>query len=161
MALPVRSVERPATMVRWDPFQEIEDAWTRMGSLLGDVVGRVEGRPVGPLAAAVAPIDIEETDDAFIVEIELPGVRREEVSIDLRGNELQVTGEIKERERTGVLRRQTRRMGRFEHHIVLPGEVDPDSVNAMLDDGVLAIRLAKTRETQPKHIEVTSGGESK
>ncbi|SBW18145.1 hypothetical protein [Protofrankia symbiont of Coriaria ruscifolia] len=40
MALPVRSVERPATMVRWDPFQEIEDAWTRMGSLLGDVVGR-------------------------------------------------------------------------------------------------------------------------
>jgi HSP20 family protein len=149
--------ERPGTMAGWDPFREIEDAWSHMGSLLGDVVGARGGRLVGPLAAAVVPVDIEETDDAFLVEIELPGVRREDVSIDLRDNELQVTGEIKERERKGVLRRQTRRVGKFEHRIILPGDVDVESVSATLADGVLTIRLAKARKSQPKHIEVTSG----
>ncbi|ABD11296.1 heat-shock protein Hsp20 [Frankia sp. CcI156] len=157
MAFPVRSSQRPAPVIRWDPFREIEDAWTRMGSLLDEVVGGAEGRPVGLLAAAVIPVDIEETDDAYIVELELPGVRGRDVSIDLQDNELRVTGEIKERERKGVLRRQTRRVGRFEHRIVLPGEVDPESVSASLDDGVLTIRLAKSRKSQPRHIEVTGG----
>ncbi|WP_235609310.1 Hsp20/alpha crystallin family protein, partial [Frankia casuarinae] len=96
MAFPVRSSQRPAPVIRWDPFREIEDAWTRMGSLLDEVVGGAEGRPVGLLAAAVIPVDIEETDDAYIVELELPGVRGRDVSIDLQDNELRVTGEIKE-----------------------------------------------------------------
>ena len=157
MTLPVRRGEGLGTLARWDPFREIEDAWTRMGSLLDEVVGGAEGRPVGLLAAAVIPVDIEETDDAYIVELELPGVRGRDVSIDLQDNELRVTGEIKERERKGVLRRQTRRVGRFEHRIVLPGEVDPESVSASLDDGVLTIRLAKSRKSQPRHIEVTGG----
>jgi HSP20 family protein len=158
MTLPARiGAEGPGTMVRWDPFREIEDAWARMGSVLGDVTGATQRRPVGAFGGVVAPaIEIEETDDAFLVEIELPGVRREDVSIDLRDNELQVTGEVKQRERKGAIRRETRRFGRFEHRIELPGEVDPDSVSAALTDGVLTVRLAKARKSQPKHIEVTS-----
>ncbi|EIV91621.1 Hsp20/alpha crystallin family protein [Frankia sp. QA3] len=156
MTLPALRTRRPATAASWDPFREIEDTWSRLGSLLGDVVGP-EAVSVGPLAVAAAPIDIEETDDAYIIELELPGVRREDVSIDLSGNELQVTGEIKERERKGTLRRQTRKVGSFEHRIVLPEEVDPDSVDARLADGVLTIRLGKSRQRQPRRIEVTSG----
>jgi HSP20 family protein len=143
-------------LIRWDPFREIEDAWNRMGSLLGDVVGGAEGRPFGVLPGRAAPVDVEETDDAFVVELDLPGVRREDVSIDLRDDELFVTGESRERERKGTLRRQTRRVGAFEHRIALPGEVDPDSVKATLNDGVLTIQLAKAKRSQPRHIEITA-----
>jgi HSP20 family protein len=156
MTLPARVSQGPARMIRWDPFREIEDAWTRMGSLLGDVVGGTEGRPFGILPGRLAPVDIEETENAFIVELDLPGVRREDVSIDLRDSELFVTGESKERERKGTLRRQTRRVGTFEHRIELPGEVDPESVKATLKDGVLRVELAKAKRSQPKHIEITA-----
>lgn len=65
-------------------------------------------------------VDIEETDDDHLVEAELPGVKRENVSIDLAGSELTITGEVKERERTGRLRQRTRRSGRFEYRVRLP-----------------------------------------
>jgi HSP20 family protein len=47
-----------------------------------------------------------------------------------------------------------RRYGTFEHRVSLPGDVDPDSVTAMLENGVLTVRLAKARRSQPRHIEV-------
>ncbi|EIV93443.1 Hsp20/alpha crystallin family protein [Frankia sp. QA3] len=157
MALSTRSTPGSgAALGRWDPFREIEEAWSRMGSLLGDVAGG-SGRPLGVLAGAALPVDIEETDDAYVVELELPGVRREDVSIDLRDNELHVSGEIRERERTGVVRRQSRRVGRFEHRITLPGEVDTEGVSASLADGVLTVSLPKARRSQQRHIEITAG----
>jgi HSP20 family protein len=157
MALSTRGTpDSGATLGRWDPFREIEEAWSRMGSLLGDVAGG-SGRPLGVLAGAVLPVDIEETDDAYVVELELPGVRRGDVSIDLRDDELHVTGEIGERERTGVVRRRSRRVGRFEHRITLPGEVDVEGVSASLADGVLTVTLPKARHSRPRHIEITVG----
>lgn len=155
MNLPTRAgTNRPLTTVRWDPFREIEDAWTRMGSLLGDVVGG-EHRPYGVLAGLASAVDVEETDEAFVVELDLPGVRPEDVSVELRNNELFVTGEIKERERGGTMRRQTRRAGHVEQQIALPGDVDPDAVSATLDSGVLTVRLAKARRSQPRRIEIS------
>ncbi|MCM3925722.1 Hsp20/alpha crystallin family protein [Frankia sp. AiPs1] len=155
MALSTRGTpDSGATLGRWDPFREIEEAWSRMGSLLGDVAGG-SGRPLGVLAGAVLPVDIEETDDVYVVELELPGVRRGDVSIDLRDDELHVTGEICERERTGIVRRRSRRVGRFEHRIALPGEVDVEGVTANLADGVLTVTLPKARHSRPRHIEIT------
>jgi HSP20 family protein len=81
-------------------------------------------------------------------------VKAEDVDIELRANELRVTGEIKERERAGIVRRRERRVGRFEHVVVLPGDVDPDSVDATLHDGVLTVRLTKARANRPRHIDV-------
>lgn len=87
--------------------------------------------------------DLEETDDAFVVEIELPGVKKSDVSIDLEGRRLIVHGERKERERTGILRWQTRRVGEFHHEVVVPAEVDEEGIEASLEEGVLSIRLPK------------------
>jgi HSP20 family protein len=103
----------------------------------------------------VPPTDIEETDEAYLVEVDLPGVRAEDIKLELRGdNELRITGEYQERERTGVLRRQTRRMGQFEYMVMLPGEVDPEQIEATMRDGVLLVRLAKSQGGQPRRIEV-------
>jgi HSP20 family protein len=103
----------------------------------------------------VPAADLEETDDAYIVSLELPGVQRDDISIELRdNNEVRISGEVKERERTGTLRRQTRRTGQFEYVMTLPGDVDPEKVDATLHDGVLDIRLGKAAAGQPRQIQI-------
>jgi len=110
----------------------------------------------GELPVWIPSVDIEEEDDAYVVEAELPGVKREDVNIEIVGNELSITGEIKERERKGVLRRQTRRVGRFAYRVTLPEHVDAENVNAKLEHGVLTVRVPKAERAQRRKIEVTS-----
>ena len=99
MTLPVR---RSTTQTdRWRPFRELEDVYSELDRLMQSALG-AEGT-VMPSA------DVVETKDGYEVEIELPGVRREDIDVELIGNELAVTGEFKERE--GLFRRRTRRVG--------------------------------------------------
>src|SRR5262245_32002021 len=145
--------QQRGTMRRWDPFQQMEGMYQTMGALLQDIFG--DGLPGrSGRAAWAAPADIEETDDAYLVELDLPGVKAEDVNVELRDNLLCVAGEIKERERTGVLRRRSRRVGSFQHVVALPGEVDPNTVDAKLKDGVLSLRIGKSMVSQPRRIEV-------
>jgi HSP20 family protein len=127
----------------------VEDLYDGMGRLMQDFLG--DG--TSPTVVA-APMDVEETDDAYVVDLELPGVRREDIDIQLRDNQLRITGEIKERERKGLLRRRERRVGQFEHVVTLPGDVDPNSVDATLADGILSVCVGKAHKTQPRRIEV-------
>jgi len=80
-------------------------------------------RSARPSGASRSLVDLEETDDAWIIEAEVPGARREDVSVELHGDELAVHGEIRERERAGILRRRTRRTGQFDYRVRLPGDV--------------------------------------
>jgi HSP20 family protein len=100
------------------------------------------------------PVDIEEADDQFIVELDLPDVRPEDVDVELNDNHLRVTGESRRRERSGIPRRQTRRVGALEYLITLPGEIDPDRVDASLSEGVLSVRVGKADASRARHIEV-------
>jgi len=102
------------------------------------------------------PVDIEEQDDAYVIEAELPGVSKDDVNIELVSNELTITGEIKEREREGILRKRTRRIGRFEYRVRLPEQVDPDKVEAKLADGVLSVRVPKHEQAERRRIQVKS-----
>jgi HSP20 family protein len=99
-------------------------------------------------------VDIEEAEDAWIVEAELPGAKREDVHVELRDNELVIFGEIKERERKGILRRRTRRTGEFEYRVTIPGEADPVGIDASLHEGVLTVRIPKPARQRPREIEV-------
>jgi len=98
--------------------------------------------------------DLKETGDAYIIELELPGVRRDDISIELRDSEVRVSGEVKRREHTGTLCRRTRRVGQFEYTVTLPGEVDAEKVDAALHDGVLTLRLPKPESLKPRRIEI-------
>src|SRR5207244_9124969 len=124
---------------RWEPLSELEQATERMRRMLDQTFGSfgwpsaVETRGWSPL------VDIEEADDAYVVEAELPGVKREDVNIELVGNELTISGEIKQRERTGVVRRRTRRTGRFDYRVQLPDQVEAEKIDASLTDGVLTV----------------------
>ena len=155
MPLPVRRRDvSPRPAQRWDPLREFEQLHERMGELMGT--------PPGNGAAAWSPpVDIVETDDAWIVEAELPGVDRDDINVEVRDSELSISGEIKERERQGILRRRTRRVGAFDFHVTLPGDVNPDAVEARLNDGVLTVRIPKPEQAQPRRIEVRSDDESR
>jgi HSP20 family protein len=89
-----------------------------------------------------------------MLEIELPGVDKKDIDISSTGRRLTITGERKEKERTGVLRRRTRSVGRFVYDIQLPGEIDDKNINATLNDGVLTVRVPKASNEQARHIEV-------
>jgi HSP20 family protein len=143
---------RPAA--RWEPFRELEELQQATAQLLenawtGDTLN---------VAAFTPPVDIEETDDAWIVEAELPGVKHDDVNVDVRDNELEISGEIKERERKGILRRRTRRAGFFNYRVTLPGPVDAGNVDAKLDDGVLTVRVPKPEQARARRVDVQSAG---
>jgi HSP20 family protein len=108
------------------------------------------------LASWAPPVDIEETDEAFIVEAEVPGVKKKDMNIELMGNELTISGEIKERERTGILRRRARKVGNFFYRVVLPENVDAETMDADLHDGVLTVRIPKSQRAQRRRIEAQS-----
>jgi HSP20 family protein len=136
---------------RWDPFRELDDFRDRMARLLeafggSDVTGGAGWSPL---------VDVEETDDAYVFEVDLPGVRREDVDAEVDGSQLRIAGEARERERTGVLRHHARRTGRFEYRSTLPEEVDPERIEASLSDGVLTVRVPKSQRSQPRRIEIS------
>jgi HSP20 family protein len=148
MTLPERGT---ATQTRrWEPVRDIE----QLRRLLEDNFGFPAS--LAEPTAWVPPVDIEETDDAYLVEAELPGVERDDVEIELVGNELMITGEIKEKERAGILRKRTRQVGRFEFRVSLPDHVDSEQVQASLKDGVLTVRVPKSQRAQRRRIEVNS-----
>lgn len=147
MTLPVRS--RPRTVAGWDPFRELDELAERVNSLW-------EANANGGLQGWAPLADVEETDDAYVVEIDLPGVKRDEIDIQLSDRQLTVSGEVKEKERTGILRRRTRRVGQFQYSVTLPADVDADKVSAHLDDGVLTVRVPKPEQAKPRRIPISS-----
>jgi HSP20 family protein len=72
-----------------------------------------------------------------------PGVHKKDVEVEVSGRRVTISGERKERERAGVLRRRTRTTGRFSYDLVLPCEIDEDAVTASLDNGVLTVTVPK------------------
>lgn len=153
---PGRLAERPFAGWSWDPLVEFDDLFNRVGSLLETTFGATPaamgtGTAWSPLA------DFSETDDAYLIEIDLPGVKRDDIDIELSDRALIISGEVKEKERTGTLRRAMRRTGRFEYRTVLPGEINAERIDAKLRDGVLTVTAPKAETAKPRRIEVTSG----
>lgn len=132
-----------------DPFGDFDEMWNRMVSRFfapwGDSAWGQDWAP---------PVDIEETDDAWIFEVDLPGARREDLQVDIRDGELAISGNISERERTGVLRHRTRRTGAFSYRTTLPVGVDVDRVQARLEDGVLTVQVPRPEGARPRRVKI-------
>ncbi len=133
-----------------EPFRDMQNLWERMGEMFdpGWALTRMGGGPWQPM------VDVEETDDAYVYELELPGVHRDDITVEVRDNDLRITGEFTEKERTGVMHRQNRRSGSFSYRSTLPPGVDTNDVEAALNDGVLSVTVRKAAQSQPHKIEI-------
>ncbi|HVS66914.1 MAG TPA: Hsp20/alpha crystallin family protein [Mycobacteriales bacterium] len=99
--------------------------------------------------------EVTETDEMFTVDIELPGVAKKDIGIDVTGRRVSVHGERVEKTRDGTLRHTTRSTGRFDYEVTLPSAVEGEKSTAVLADGVLSIKMPKARSERPTHVSIT------
>ncbi len=108
---------------------------------------------MAPTVAAFKPAtDLEETDTHYQLEVDLPGVKKEEIQIEVRDNHLHIAGERKS-EKTAK-RVAERSFGKFERVWALPEDVDAEKVEAAYADGVLSLKVAKAEAVKPRVIKI-------
>lgn len=102
--------------------------------------------------------DVAETDDAYRLSLDLPGIDRDTLDVTLDDGTLKISGERRHQsERTdGRVHRVERAHGRFFRSFALGNDVDPDAIEASYDDGVLDVRIGKSAKAQPRRIQVGS-----
>lgn len=106
----------------------------------------------------VPSVDISETDDAFEVRAELPGVAKADLHVSVKDNLLTLSGEKRQEQvdDTQNYRRVERRYGSFQRRFTLPSEVETDNIKAEFNDGVLTLSIPKPEAVKPTEIPITT-----
>jgi len=147
------------TITRWDPFRDVMSLQNRMNSLFQDFNrGQNENDPL-TTAAFVPAVDIYEDEHKIVLKLEVPGMKQEDLDIQLENNTLTVRGERKfeKEEKEQNFHRIERRYGSFFRAFTVPNTVNTDNVKADYEAGVLRIALEKRAEAKPKQIKVQVG----
>lgn len=109
-------------------------------------------------AMGYLPLDVAETQDAYVLTAELPGVGMDDIAVNVEDNVVTIRGEKKAPEDSDGVKyhRLERPYGAFQRSLALPRNVDPDQVSAKYKDGVLEVNVGKREETKPRRIEISS-----
>jgi HSP20 family protein len=146
------------TFVRWSPSGNFISAPQMIHHLFHEAIAKDPGHgDAGVTGTWEPPVDIYETDDALVLEVELPGVSTDAISLELHEHTLRLSGE-RTREPTvrgGQYQRQEGRYGAFQRAFRLPTIVDQAKVKATYKNGVLALRLPKRARPTPTGIPIT------
>ncbi|HZP72890.1 MAG TPA: Hsp20/alpha crystallin family protein [Gaiellaceae bacterium] len=102
-------------------------------------------------------VDVHESEDDYLVKVDLPGVKADDVSIEVNENVLSISGS-RVADETGQAQLVERPYGSFVRTLTLPRGVDSDSIEAAYQDGVLALRIPKPAEQKPKRITISASG---
>ena len=148
---PWGSFRRPAVFER-DPFLSFRQ---QMDRLFDDFFAPVESQGMAPFtqrAGAWPSIDMRETDQAYEIEAELPGLEQNDVEVNLRDNILMISGEKRDEHKEEASGRHytERSYGRFERMIPFDVEVDPDKVEARFKNGLLSVKVPKNPKASSK-----------
>ena len=144
-------------IARRNPFDELTNLHTTMDRLFGDMFdsGGQDSSSNRSLTLRL-PVDIAETDNAYVVKAPVPGFRPEDVEVTVEGNVLSIRAsrkEEKENKQGNYLRREMI-VGDFVRQIALPNDVRADNINATFTNGELKIEVPRAPRPQPKRIEV-------
>jgi HSP20 family protein len=151
------------TLIRWNPFREMDDIQRRMSSLLEGNLFRRSNLTNSEENISVpewAPlVDVIEDEKEYLIKVELPEVQKDDVKVTVENGTLTISGERKaEKEEKGrKFHRVERYYGRFERTFGIPDDAEAGDVKAEFKDGVLRVRLAKSEKARPKQIEVKVG----
>ena len=143
-----------SNLIRWEPAREMMTLREAMDRLFDDAFTR-------PLSIAgngwaVPAVDMYQTDNEVVVKVALPGMKADDVQLNVTGEVLTIKGEIKQKdelkEKAYHLREQ--RWGSFERSVILPTDVVADKAKADFENGILTITLPKAEEAKPKSISI-------
>lgn len=143
-----------SSIIRWEPAREMMTLREAMDRLFDDAFTR-------PLSLSsnvwsVPAVDMYQTDNEVVVKAALPGIKADEVQINITGELLTLKGEVKQeneaKEKAYHIREQ--RWGTFERSIALPTQVVADKAKAEFENGILTITLPKAEEVKPKTITI-------
>jgi HSP20 family protein len=147
-------------IVRWDPARELDVLQTDVNRLFDAFFQGSGNRAVASGSQRwIPPTDLIETDEAFVLRSDLPGLSEDDLEIELKDGTLTISGERRsehEDRREGFYRVE-RSFGRFSRSLDIPSGVDPGSVEAHFENGVLEVRIPKPEQEQPTRIKIGAG----
>jgi len=140
------------TLVRKTPWQDLEALQHRLGDIFGDVVPSTNQNAEQWMPA----VDIRETEDALSMHVELPGIAKEDITLEVKDGVLTVSGERRYEKDVDEenVHRIERAYGRFTRSFSLPRNVNAEAVEASMEKGVLHVRLPKLDSAKPKAIAI-------
>ncbi len=141
---------------RWHPLTDLMTLRQAMDRLFDDSFVR-PSRNLEALGQVVAPaLDVYQTSSEIVVKATLPGVKPEDINIDITGDTLTIKGESKAEQevKKEEYLYQERRYGAFSRSVVLPNGLKSDKTEATMEDGVLTLTIPKAEEVKPKAIKV-------
>ena len=138
----------------WSPFDRLNTLRDEMGRLFDF---SFPSRDTGLFGGWSPALDVYDDKDNFVVKVELPGMKKEDISLSLHDGMLTISGErTHERKNdSGETFRSERYFGKFQRSVALPALVDSSKVTASYKDGILTVDLPKSEEAKPKQIEVS------
>lgn len=145
------------SLVRWDPFRELEDMNHRLNRFFGrPLLGPQGAQEMAALPDWSPSVDVVETPEEYLIKAELPEVKKDDVKLSVSDGVLRLSGERKqEKEEKGKKYHRVERFyGSFLRSFALPDNVDAAKVRAEFKDGMLTVHLAKTAAPAPKATDI-------
>lgn len=147
-------------LVKWNPFLELEDVSNRLNSIFGRLPVRTEsGQEMLSVTDWIPTVDISETDTAYLIKGEIPGVKKVDVKITVEDGMITMRGERRQEkeEKSEKFHRVERSYGSFMRSFRIPDDADESAVKAEFKDGMLSVTLPKSEKAKikSKEIEIT------
>ena len=149
-------------LIRWEPVRELGTIQNEMNRLFNTFFDTPSEANGAALRRWIPPMDLIETETEFVLRADLPGMSEGDVNIELDDTVLTISGERKsdhETRRAGYYRVE-RSSGAFRRSLTLPEGVDPESVRASFDRGVLEVTIPKPAQRLPRKVQISVGGAS-
>lgn len=148
-----------ANIVRFDPFEDMVRLQREVNRLFEDN-SRSGNRSSSELAVRnwAPAVDIVEDENEIVLKAELPGLKQEDIDIEMHGDTLTIKGErrFEDTDKRDNYVRMERSYGAFQRAFTVGVPVDSDKINAKFRDGLLEVRLPKSEATKPKKVQVTA-----
>jgi HSP20 family protein len=144
------------TITRWETYRDVVALQNRMNSLFQDFSRNNGENELVTAAGFVPPVDIYEDEHKLVLKLEIPGIRLEDLDVRMENTTLSVTGErsFQSEGKEENFHRVERRYGSFYRAFTVPNTINPETIKAEYDAGVLSLELEKRPESKPKQIKV-------
>jgi HSP20 family protein len=144
--------EQRSQLGRWSPFALLDEFQEEVARLWSRPFGGSLPRPrlLAQIPLGMPRLDMFEQDGYLVIQADVPGVKKEDLQVELDDGDLVIQGETRSENevKEDQYYRVERRTGRFYRRVPLPFDVKPDDIQAAMNDGLLEVRIAKPAETR-------------